>query len=877
MKDPVAPPAPARRLLAMAPPPDVRDEVLGDLQEVFERLLRQHGAWRARKWYWREALSFSSRFFAERLRDRWTPSLVRDLIGTRVSWLDLKLAARMLLKYPGLTLVGGAAMAVAIAVCTAGFEFAQDLGNDSLPLDQGDRIVSLQNWNAADHQADRRSAADFLSWRESLRSVQDLSAFITVERNLVGADGRAEPVRVAEISASAFRVARVPPFLGRPLVDGDEQAAAPAVAVIGFGVWRTRFGTDPATVGRSVRIGNRFHTIVGIMPDGFSFPTSHGFWIPLRLPESGAEQARLGSIRIFGRLAPGATIQEARAELASIGARAAADWPETHGRLRPQVMPYVASYLEPEMVRNLYAFQSFLLLVLIICCANVATLIFARTATRTTEIAVRSALGASRGRLVGQWFAEALGLAVLAAVAGVSVAAVALGRGMDVFWSLQPNGRVFWWHDGLRFTTLLYVGGLTLLCAVLAGVIPAIKGTARRVQTGLQELSGRGSSLRFAGAWTVVIVLQVAFSVAFLPTAIHEGRDAILASAGGDGFAAREFLSVRLEVDAESRPSLAATISGLARRLQEEPGVSRVTFADRLPGMDHPRRFVEVDEGPAGAVRVCTAAVDVDYFAVLEVPVASGRAFNAGDLSADRPVVVVNQSFVRNVLGGRNAIGRRVRIAAEGNAEPGPWQEIVGVVPDLGMDVLNPAEGAGVYRPLAPGQAHPVRVAVRLRQEPEAFAERLRAIALEMDPQVRVYDLIALDRIAGSQVSGYRLLAAAVGAVAAIALLLSTAGIYSLMSFIVAQRTREIGIRTALGANPRRIALAIFGRALAQISIGALTGLAIVVLADADSRQEPAVVGGVVVLMMTVGVLACGLPAARALRIDPTEALRDAG
>jgi predicted permease len=876
MKKPVAPPAPARRLLAMALPPDVRDDVLGDLQEVFDRLLRQHGAWRARWWYWREALSFSSRFLAERLRDRWTPSLVRDLIGTRVSWLDLKLAARMLVKYPGLTLVGGVAMAVAIAVCTAGFEFAQDLGNESLPLDEGDRIVALQNWNAADNQADRRSAADFLAWRDALRSVQDLSAFATIERNLVGPDGRAEPVRIAEISAAAFRVARVPPFLGRPLLDGDERAAAPAVAVIGFGVWRTRFGTEPGIVGRIVRIGDRFHTIVGVMPEGFSFPTSHGFWIPLRVPASADEQARLGSIRIFGRLAPGATIDAARAELASIGARAATDRPETHGQLRPQVMPYVASYLEPEMIRNLYVFQSFLLLVLIICCANVATLIFARTATRTTEITVRSALGASRGQLVGQWFAEALALAALAAVAGVAVAAVALGRGMDIFWSLQPNGRVFWWHDGLRSTTLLYVGGLTMVSGVLAGIIPAIKGTSPHVQAGLQR-GGGGSSLRFGGVWTVVIVLQVAFSVALLPTAIHEGRDAILARAGAGGFAARDFLSVRLELDAEARPNLASTTSTLAARLQEEPGVSRVTFADRLPGMEHPRRFVDVDEGAAGRVQVCTAAVEVDFFDALGVSMVAGRAFHAGDRSSDRPVVIVNQSFVRDVLGGRNPMGRRVRLAAARNDAPGPWQEIVGVAPDLGMDVLNPAEGAGVYRPMAPGQVHPVHMAVRLRQDPAAFAERLRAVALTMDPHLRLYDVLPLDRIADSQVAGYRLLASVVGAVAAIALLLSTAGIYSLMSFTVAQRTREIGIRTALGGNPRRIALAIFGRALAQISLGALAGLAIVVLADADSRQEPAVVAGVVALMMTVGVLACGWPAARALRIAPTEALRDAG
>jgi putative ABC transport system permease protein len=269
--------------------------------------------------------------------------------------------------------------------------------------------------------------------------------------------------------------------------------------------------------------------------------------------------------------------------------------------------------------------------------------------------------------------------------------------------------------------------------------------------------------------------------------------------------------------------------------------------------------------------------VSADFFDALGVSELAGRVFNAADLSSGQPVALVNQSFVRNVLSGRNPIGRRVRFVDAPDGRFGPWHDVVGLVPDLGMNVLNPAEGAGVYRLLSPGQVHPVRLAVRLRQDPGTLAERVRAIALAMDSRVRLYDLVPLDRIARNEQAGYRLLAAVMAAIAGTALLLSTAGIYSLMSFTVAQRTREIGIRAALGGNPRRIALAIFSRAVAQIGLGALTGLAVVLLADADSRQEPAVVAGVVGLMMTVGTLACGVPAARALRIPPTEALRDVG
>lgn len=252
-------------------------------------------------------------------------------------WLDLKLGGRMLIKYPGLTLVGGAAMAFAIAVGTAGFEILTQMVDPRLPLDDGHRIVGIRLWHTASNSVEEQALHDFVTWRE-LESVEDLGALQDLERNLITEDGRAEPVHVAEISASAFRLARVAPLLGRSLVEADEQSGAPPVVVIAHDLWQTRFAGNPAVIGPTVRLKNAQSTVVGVMPEGFAFSVNHRLWAPLRLnaldysPRSGPE------IKVFGRLAPGATLDQARAELTTIGLRAAADFPDTHEHLRPEVL-----------------------------------------------------------------------------------------------------------------------------------------------------------------------------------------------------------------------------------------------------------------------------------------------------------------------------------------------------------------------------------------------------------------------------------------------------------------------------------------------------------------------------------------------------------
>ena len=376
------------------------------------------------------------------------------------------------------------------------------------------------------------------------------------------------------------------------------------------------------------------------------------------------------------------------------------------------------------------------------------------------------------------------------------------------------------------------------------------------------------------------------------------------------GFPAEEYLSVRLEMDQETAPGTSpetaraeflsrfrATYQDLAQRLGAEPTVAGVTFAERLPRMYHPHRRIEVDDGGEAipdsvlGYRVSSVQVDVDFFDVLGTPILSGRGFDSGDLESDDGAVIVNQSFVERVLGGRNPIGRRVRYlyfeesgeAWSAGEEPGPWYEIVGVVRDMGMAVNRDPKSAGFYHPVAPDGAYPVHMAVHVRGDAESFATRLRTVARAVDPTLRLNDLGSLDEVQESTLELYAFWFTLTVFVSGVAMFLSMAGIYSVMAFTVSRRTREIGVRVALGADARRLVAAIFARPLGQIGVGAVAGvmmagvLAYGAMGASFWARGPAVLVAYGALMMGVCMLACIVPSRRALRVEPTEALRADG
>ncbi len=484
------PPRLARRRVERALPADVREEVLGDLQEVFGRRCASHGPRRARLWYASQAVSFSGRFLMDRLRAGWGGVGERNgsmaaagtgrgpLVRLGVSWLDFKLGFRMLLKYPGLTVVGGVAIAFAIWVGAGTFEFVTQVVRPTLPLDDGDRIVGIRLWHSASGGVEEQALYDFVGWREAVKSVVDLGAFRTLRRNVI-VNGSGTEETVAAISASAFRVARVPPLLGRPLVEADERPGAAPVIVIGYDVWQRRFDGDPDVVGRTVRLANTAVTVVGVMPEGFAFPVSHHVWTPLRLDLIDFGRRSGPSVNVFGRLASGVTIGEAQAELAALGQRASADFPDTHEHIRPQVLPYASSILNftrGQSVGLMSVANLFVVALLVVMCANVALLMFARATTREGEIVVRNALGASRGRIITQLFVEALVVGGVGTIVGLALARFGLHWGFAAVVA-EAGALPFWFRPSLSPATVLYAAVLTLVGAMVAGAAPALKVT----------------------------------------------------------------------------------------------------------------------------------------------------------------------------------------------------------------------------------------------------------------------------------------------------------------------------------------------------------------------------------------------------------------
>jgi putative ABC transport system permease protein len=815
----------------------------------------------------------------------------RSLRPFRFSWLDFKVGVRMLARYPGLTLVGTVAIAVAIALGTLYFEAVNKWQHPRLPIRDADRVVSIRSWDVSASVPEGRLLHDFATWREQVKTVDHLGAAITFVRNLATEDGLVQPVRGAEMSANAFRMLGAAPLLGRALTDQDERLAEPPVIVLSHALWKTRFDSDPAVVGRAVKLGTVTATIVGVMPEGFGFPRNERIWTPLRVSSAVLTPRTGPMLSVFGRLAPGATIGQAQAELGVIGARMSASNPDTHKHLRLRVTAYEKPLAEGgvgRLIRNvLYVVNGIFLMLLGVVCANVATLVFARTATRGWEITVRTALGASRGRIISQLFIEALVLAGGAAIVGLIIARVSLRFGLGMM--AGSDGLPYWINDSLSWRTVLYTALLTLIGAAIVGILPALRVTKINVQDALRNESAARSGLRFGGLWTTVIVLQVAITVAFLPLAAGGVFESNRFRQRAEGIGAEKYLIAGVSMDRESYAIDSATftararasVESLERRLSTEPGVERITFSDRLPVEDQFKYQIEVDTlagGPTTGIRSSTLVhVSHGFFPAFGTSVVSGRDFAPSDFETGR-VLIVNQSFARYVLGGRNPIGQRIRIVSgEVDSAAGEdFYEVIGMVKDFGWQLPEPQEQSAMYRPALPLVGRAGQLAVRMR-DPNAFATRLRTIAAEVDPTIRLTDVKPLTDAGGGEAQANWALTGVAWLISFIVLLLSATGIQSLMSFTVSRRTREIGIRAALGASPGLIVRNIFSRAFLQIGAGVLAGSALAALLGLGSIRQVLLLLGADGLMLIVGLTACAVPLRRALRIDPTEALRAEG
>jgi putative ABC transport system permease protein len=789
-----------------------------------------------------------------------------------ISWGEVRLALRLLVKQPILSVTIILALATGICVATMGFTFREELLNATLPYAAGDRFARLfgidRDGNRLDLDVERYHLI-----RDQAKSFEFVGVGQSRPFNVRHAADDVELIRGAMLSPGTMRYLEAAPVLGRTLIAADGEAGAERVAVIRESLWRRRYSADPSIVGRQITIGAVQHTVVGVMPDTLEFPAIGEMWVAVD-EESMSGLATAPGQRAFGVLRPGVAFETASAEINQLAAHLPiSNEPGEINRL--MVKSYLGDTSNGGDVLSA-AMVFVLVMLLMVVASNVATLIFARTWSRAGELAVRTALGAPRTRVVGQLFMETLVLGSIAAVIGLAGAfGILRWLRSDPLLSDMPSWLLLYPTP----RTMVFVIALTLLVGVISGLLPALRVTRHDLLNSLH--AGRGFAAGgFGRVGAVLLVIEIALSVGLLNGAVTMAR--AFDAQGTDLPAVPKNQVLVAQLGWVRDPQMRDRIIEAARSL---PGVVAAGAGENLPRQQSQPRPTAVeaigDEPVQAAMTAPSYAVGYQFLETVGGRTIAGRSLTTADFSEGAaPVAVVNEPFVRKFLGGGNPLGRRIRIESpreDGSEEP--WREIVGVVPDLGLSVANPSMSAGFYYP--DRDQFLWHLAIRTTNDPLKLAPQLRAAAANVDPDAQLEEIRTLDDADLEGRAFLSFVGMGMTAIGAVTLLLSIVGIYALLSFMVTRRTREIGIRIALGATSRQVLRSVTGGAMLYLAIGgvlgSLLGLAVLSMRDYLLISIPdAGLWMPLTIMLTLavaGAAACWIPARRALAIRPSEAL----
>lgn len=846
-----------------------------DADEVYGELAAREGRRAARRWYRTETRVALWRMAVDML-PRARPSIVTGLS------LDARLGFRMLRRYPGLTIVGGLAMAFAIFVGAGLFEFIrQTLPASDLPIPRGKQVVGIRLYDRAANVPRLPSQEQFRFLRSSITGVELLSGFASTQVAAQTEGGAIGDFSAARMSPQAFELAGAAPIQGRVFSDADVQAGG-EVVVLGFAAWRTLYDKAPAALGQRLKLGDTWMTVIGVMPEGFRFPLSHDLWIPL--DERAADTAPL---RVMGRMRDSMTLPALQQHLDVLTAGLplpAADREHTAllaQSYRESWFDTPVTLLRRVIVQQLNMFSA---LFLALVAANIALLMFARAATRERELVVRSALGAGRRRIVTQFLIEALALFGIATALGLTATGPGLAWVERRIGEMGGGTSPFWFTASVSLDTALYATVLTLVAALIAGGIPAFRATRQLKASRVHETGGGAGRLQLGGIWSAVVVTQVAATVVFTAGTLLMWRQAMLAGSTDAHFPTHEYVAVQAEVDAESGPGVAgARVESLVESIRSLPGVVDVTIASRLPLMTPLTSHVEVDT-LTDRLNVAMPQVRPGFFEAFAAPVIDGRSFTEAEAASGAPVVVVDEAFAVQAFGTVRVSGRRLRPAQTDGTQAAPWLEIVGVVRDLapprtGRLTLAESPRGSVYQPLStadlPRQIH---FGIHAARADAALLQAVRQTAAATSVGVTVQAVQTLGSVVSAESAFWRLWAELLMIAAGVALLLSLAGIYAVMSFTVTRRTREIGVRMALGAQSGRVTWEVLRGPLAQVLWGVgggcviVAGLYYTVTGTIATAELGMLVVFGLVLTAVCGV-ACLGPSRRALAVQPARAL----
>ena len=793
---------------------------------------------------------------------------------------DLRYAVRMLLKNPGFAVVAIIALALGIGANTAIFSVVNTVLLRSLPYDDPAGLITIKENKLPQFPEFSISPGNFISWRNQNTSFEQLSAINFAAYNLAAGDGEPERLRAARVSAGLFEMLGVTPVQGRAFTNEEDQPGHDNVVLISSSLWKRRFGNDPNVVGQSVTLSASSYTIIGIMPAAFQFPDRDtDLWTPIAFSAGQAEQHGGHFLRAVGRLKHNVTVQQADTELKAIAAQLAEQYPNSNAGWSTNVFP-----LQEYEVRDIKSGLIFLLgavaLVLLIACANVANLLLARSSARQKEMAIRSALGASRWRVVRQLLTESILLALVGGAVGVLLAF----WGMGSLLALAPEDLPRVKDVALDARVLGFAFLLTLLTGIIFGLVPALQASIPNLNETLKE-GGRGTTGGHHRVRGSLVIGEVALALILLVCSGLLIRSFIRLQQVNPGFNPNNAIAVNIGLPGKKYPNEDQYLAFFARLIETTsalPGVVAAGVTQSLPiQSDYVLGFNiqgRPPDPPGEDKSTNYYAVTPDYFKAMGIRLVRGRLFTEQDRKDAPRVAVINETMARTYFADEDPIGKAINVTNG----PETFREIVGVVADVKQYGLAQPTTFQTYEPYLQHPFSSVTFVVRTEGSPTPLVGAIRSQVLGLDKEQPVSRIRTLDQIIAGSVEQQQFLMLLLGVLAAIALILAAVGLYGVMSYAVNQRTHEIGIRMALGANTGSVLRLIVGQGMMLALIGVAIGLAgafaatrlMSKLVFSISTTDPLTFVGISGLLAGVALVACLAPAHRATQVDPMDALR---
>lgn len=798
---------------------------------------------------------------------------------------DARYGVRSLRHSPGLTTVAVFALTLGIGLTTTLFSIVYGVLLKGLPYPGGDRILVVSRTNPSRNiRQQPLPIQDFRDYRAQQHTFVDLGAYTSGTMNVSGPE-KAERFMGSWVTANTFGMLGVHPMLGRDFRAGEDAPTGEKVAMLAYRTWKQRYNGDPGILGRAVRVNGVPYTVVGVMPDGFAFPSSDALWLPLQTDAFATKRGEGQFVTVFGRLKEGVTTDQAAVDASTIAKRLASTYKESNEGYDAVVKGFVDSNLGPEPTRLLYTMLGAVFFVLLIACANVANLLLDRAAHRTKEVGIRTALGASRGAVIRQFLTEALVLCLTATVLGVGLA----------YWGIQAFNRAiadtqppFFIDIRLHLPVLVFSVGVAVLASLVSGAIPAYQSARADINEILKDESRGASSFRIGRISKSLVVFEIALSCGLLVAAGLMIKSVARTRTMDHGFPTNNVFTARVGFPASYTDTTRQRqfFAALAQRVSAIPGVESAAISSGIPGADQGMGYSPLALEGKTYTRdrdypmARTLAVMPSFFATLRIPLVEGRLFTPSDREGTLPVAVVTRAFAKKFFPNADPIGRRVRLGTSTSTQP--WVTIVGVIGDVYGGDQDQPHAAGVFQPFAQAHSSFASITARTAGAPLAITPDVRALAAELDPDIPLYWIYSLDETLARPLWFVRVFGTMFMIFGFVALFLASVGLYAVMSFSVSRRTREVGIRMALGASGARVVRMIFRQGLLQLVAGIAIGLALaagvsqlltVVLFDVQPR-DPVIFGSVATVLTAVGLLACLVPARRATAVDPLVALR---